>query len=303
MDDFEYRLMYEHLASIRECVTNFTGYVLGGSGVLVTILGVIANPAIAGLVAIIGSILVTMIALVILYKCNSHNRISGYLKVIEHERIDRANAPKNLMLWEVCIGRLHHYSRKRGTWAQIGESLNHLSDVSGVNHAEMYRVIQYLLRQNSPIDYRRKLKGGWIVLRAMGGSVSTESWVYPAYIAAIHLVLVFLLVAGGGFLLFTSQDLAPQYSNLLLPGFLLVASVQAICWFLYAGKLHDLIDGSSSVDSFFWRFLTIRNHVLKELGHQIEYPLTASWLTRMNERVERRVEQVTIDSPFFTKIE
>ena len=57
------------------------------------------------------------------------------------------------------------------------------------------------------------------------------------------------------------------------------------------------------MDSFFWRFLTIRNHVLKELGHQIEYPLTASWLTRMNERVERRVEQVTIDSPFFTKIE
>jgi hypothetical protein len=220
------------------------------------------------------SLMMSFVLLVLFYKFNSHNRFAGYCKLLNQEILDVPPASNDVCLlsWELCVERLRMSdcspptARGSRSSAKIGgftkEKMGVLADLLG-----------QISGKGAPVDRNKFLKGSKILIRAIFGHIETRSWGFPPIIVAMFFLIVSGFLAGGIWAFFKEdpswsvaaffRDLStwPTSNSLCVFGVFVLVS-QAFLWWRFSGKLHSLMEGSATVDSFFWRFVPVRAEFL-----------------------------------------
>lgn len=286
----EYELMRDEMINLKDCVTTYMGYVLGGSGLaifgLASLAATFSYVEAVVFASLILSIIISLILLILFYKFNSHNRFAGYCKLLNHERFSLSEEldgkELHFLAWEICIERLRHSDIRP-------EELNNMIQKAEINMNSAARGhLEWLVRQyvgTSPkIDESKLGKGIRHLFSALFARVRTNSWGFPPYVAAVFFVLVsgFWLAGFIASLTISLKDNGIE-TNVVIGSWallLITTIVQIYLWIRFAEKLFTLLEGSATVDGFFWRFLPVRVAYLNEYSIRPSYVL-----------IEKRLEE------------
>ncbi len=286
----EYQLIREEMRGVKDCMTNYVGYMLGGSGAAIfgfTALS-ISGVGYIGLAysALMMSLLVSMVLLVIFYKFHSHNRYAGYCKLLSFEKFEYLATvrPVQLFTWETCLEMLRGAETKPNTLYEIVDRFDFFDSI----RVELIKKLNdYLgprngknLPQSAPADERGFWRGFKRLFLALLGQSKTISWGFPPYVVAVFFVLCtgFLAVGVYSTLVGVFGDVSKElFSNTshkyILEGVtLLILIMQAFLWRLFCRRLQSLMEGSATVEAFFWLFLPIRASLLFSQNIAPQYP-------------------------------
>ena len=123
----------------------------------------------------------------------------------------------------------------------------------------------------SPDSNRNMTKRGFSLLRdcMLHARVRSESWKFPVWVIIVFFLLDIIFL-GIGLFSTAVEMLTSGWSNVALwVALLFVILTHARLWFYLFGKLHCLMNGSDTIDSAYWRFIPIRNHVLRQFGYEL----------------------------------
>lgn len=268
----EYKLIRKELESLKICITTYVGFVLGGAGVAILFIGrgmMDANcppdcpmdlrPL--GYAALALSLVVSSVFSILLYKFNSHNRFAGYCKLLTQESLELAagNAmPSSTISWEICMDRL----RKSDVRSVDLSTIATHTEIKGVDRPTIESEVKNRSGRGCAVDKKSTWKGICAFGRLLAGrGVASESWHFPAYIAAafLMLALMFLLSA---FVLLGHLGRWPELTGAWVI-WSAVAAYQLLIWVVYTRKLGRLMDGSATVESYCWRFVLVRIAVVE----------------------------------------
>ena len=276
----EYDLIRQEMISVKECMTKYIGFVLGGSGLAIYAILSMGHSSARfyeiAFTCFLLSVIMSFVLLILIYKFFSHNRFAGYCKLLNHEGYgSEGNDPitdrENLALfaWEICIERL------RASDASPSVLLNFLKtvDIKNIDKEKLnYLLIKYTGR-NPQKDRHKFLKGLKILFSAIFGKIETRSWGFPPMIIAMFFVIVIGFLVGGFYTItkisFMNSKALDTNMIFVLAGAVLVA--QLIIWFRFIGKLYALMKGSATVDGFFLRFMPVRASFLNKHHITPEY--------------------------------
>ena len=279
----EYKGLRNEIKELKSCITTYIGFVLIGVAPAFWELtkAVPSRPnfpmAFLGPMVALG---LKLVLLLLLYKCHSHNRYCGYCKLLEQEVFDhKGNQSIPVFLWEVCLDRLRwsddaenglakyltHYRGKRPTEEQVKDRVKRYSGLT-------------------PEADKDRFKDGWKLLlpsqRILHTEVETRgTWHYPLYIAKLFAFIDvgFLIL---GFILLIPQDLHAGYI-LHDYSYISVVVLWILCvgllfrvWSRLLGRLYRQMLGSHTVDAFCWKFVPIRDRLLRNLKIINEYELS-----------------------------
>lgn len=267
----EYKLIRIEMNNLKDCITKYIGYALAGSGAMIYGLARIDRTSSGGIapeIAIIAaafSILLSLILLVIFYKFNSHNRFAGFCKMLNHERyklIDDQNKTKNmssLFSWEVTVGDLRWFER-----SELDKKIIEKLKIDETDQKKLIYEITQCLGPNPSIDKGKRIKGFCILLKTLFlQNIKTNSWSFPP------LVVIIFLFLSSGFMLasyFVTCKIG-FFNNLGLVSFEAVITIfQLFLWIHFSGKLFSLMNGSTTVYSFFWKFIPLRTLFLNKFN-------------------------------------
>lgn len=259
----EYDLIRQEMISIKECITKYIGFVLGGSGVaiyaIISMGDFSANFYEKAFTCLLLSIIISFVLLILLYKFLSHNRFAGYCKLLNYESYGSIGNKGTFapFAWEICIERL------RASDASPTVLLNLLDNVKikDIKKDKLnYLLVKYTGRHPEK-DRHKFFKGLKILFSAIFGKIETKSWGFPPMIIAMFFIIVMGFLIGG---FYTIIKNCPVNDNKILDtniififaGTVLIA--QLIIWWRFIGRLYSLMKGSATVDGFFWRFLPVR---------------------------------------------
>jgi hypothetical protein len=197
----EYEQIRSEMLVLKDCVTKYMGYVLGGTGVAVFgFTAIEATGFSLAWSAMLLSLAISLVLVILFYKFTSHNRYAGYSKVLDAEVfVDAMENPKRLLhqspklivAWEMCIERLRVSDMKDS------EYLANMLDQVNIHfeHEHDKDRLKFLLRAYSgrhpPIDKLSHLWGIGRLLAALFGHVRTNSWAFPPYVASVFFVITF----------------------------------------------------------------------------------------------------------------
>jgi hypothetical protein len=281
----EYSAIRGELTTLKNCVTNYVGFVIAGSAAAFYGLAGKDTAAASGRweVAITSVLLAIVSALVLLllsYKFKSHNRYAGYSKLLTHERFERHDLPATpLFCWEICVDRLR---RSELDWNQRRHLLDYCCREGIPGLAELPRKLDALLPSaKQPRGLRlwwKWVKNGWRGFRLLVGlDVELgESWHYPLYVARIFCAIntIYLIFAfryeWRAFLIF-----AGSYEWRQLKHVVLLLSVLALVtiWAKFLTDLTYLMKESETVDAYCWKFVPFRAEFLRSLFTDVGYRL------------------------------
>ena len=287
----EYELVRAEMTSVKDCMTNYIGFVLGGSGV--ALFGVISlgtfTTNLLGLsyVSLFISILISLVLMILFYKFNSHNRFAGYCKLLNHERFDEGQILDDVeyVSWELCLERLRQ--------ADIDKDLIFkIIDIQGFRVNELnVQDLQWIIRQfggNNPrVDRGKCWKGMGKLFMAFWGRARTNSWAFPPFVASIFFVLCIGYLILGLYSVYryiVQSGVHGQESWILLAISSAIVIGQAILWIKFCGRLHVLLEGSTTVSGFFWRFLPIRAAFLNKYNIIPKYEFAQERLLELRDR-------------------
>ncbi len=259
----EYRLIRQELQSLKDCITNYFGFILGGTGIAVLGLGTLfikgTESHIIVYISFLISLLVSFVMFILFYKFNSHNRYAGYCKLLNHERFEKqdnnAEAFHSIIAWEVCLGRLRT--------SEIEEKyLINLCNDENTKISDDINLVNFFIDFHK-IDHGKRRKGFKLLLSTLFSKPHSTSWGFPPYVTVVFLVICGSLLLLGvikALLLYTGDQVDTEETiNLIM---LITCSpviiLQIFLWLNFIGKLHILMNGSETVDSYFCRFLPIR---------------------------------------------
>jgi len=297
----EYRLAREEMMSLKDCITTYMGFTLGSAGVVAVCLTILSralpqDPLWIGLSCLVISILITCVASVLFYKFTSHNRVAGYCKLLTHEIADDdvSQEVEALYSWEIVIERLKlsDYNREviismLGTPPKIQIKGLHMDGIK-----QLDRVIRLFTGRRPPSDNARYFWGWWAILKALVGKIQSRSWGFPPIPAAILFTLTASFLFIGTVIIYT-QSAKPDsnaITTIALDAAKCIVSLQILVWTLFAGKLHSVCEGSSTVQGYFWRYLPARAQYLNSQGIEPKYFQIESMLDETLEHY-RRVRQ------------
>ena len=184
----EYKLIREELSSIKRCMTDYLGFILGGSGFAVFGLGFIVNPDGSGRItamyaSLALSLVLVFVLLVLMYKFNSHNRIAGYALLLNQERWKTpAVWPRDLMLWEVCVEILREIDLKDDLLSKINKVLTE-------DEKKLNPIRSLDLRAREP---GQNFKGLKLLRQTLSGTQQTASWGFPIAVVRVFMALTSL---------------------------------------------------------------------------------------------------------------
>ncbi len=238
----EYRIIRTEMDHIKECITTYIGYVLGGSGAVFLALTASAkllsfNCLLSVTIGVEGVILLVLYTL--FYKFISHNRMAAYCRVLseEHLKIGKQNEtfPKNIFLWEVCINRIRDENKPHG--------IEHKSSTK----AGICLLFKFLNPQKK---------------------YETKSWAFPLYVTTTFFLL------SCSFTIFTfltifciCTDSPPLLWGIV--GFLLKIGVSTLAWNYFFKKLEMVMEGAGTVTEFTQAFKTIRANCFQKIDQNI----------------------------------
>lgn len=269
----EYKLIRKEMLNLKDCITNYIGFVLGGSGAAVFVLFSISGPSASvfgkAYTALVISTIISLVLMILIYKFNSHNRFAAYCKLLNHERYELPvdfNSNELLLSWEITVERLR-YSDINDQWlinlAKKGIEAKELDEKKLVKLLEKYT------GKKADVDNKKLRKGVWLLPKTILGRAVSKSWGFPPFVVAIFFLLCFGFFIVGLYetyevIRLNSIEGTDQIILGLFAIFILI--IQTSLWWRYFGKLHTLMKGSATVSGFFIRYLPIRIRFLNSYG-------------------------------------
>lgn len=288
----EYEFTRRETELVRDCITTYMGFVVGGSGAAMFGLAALRvfgadNKVVVSHVAFATSIIVALVLALLFYKFNSHNRYAAYSRALADEAYQPLPERKGVheskhVAWELCIERIRTADRFPELFREQVRALAYYKAMD----AQKVQAINWVLanyvghpgKNPPPVDVN-KVRGGvahlWLALR---GRTNTTSWAFPPSVVAIFFVLTSIYLAIGVYgtltVAFESWDSqrpfgAPLFILAIVSLAVLVA--QASIWKVLCGKLCTLLSGSATVDGFSFRFALVRAMYLQRFGLVPEY--------------------------------
>jgi hypothetical protein len=278
----EYEFIRSEMLNLKNCITSYMGYAISGSGIVLLGLAAINRTAecwdVLNFVSMIISLLLSLVLLIIFYKFNSHNRYAGYCKLLNQERLERKTDLKNdindLMAWEICMDRL----RASDFDARLLIDMCNNIEIKGLTKDQIIDRISMYAGKNPSADKHKFTNGLKIFLDTFRGKVQTRSWQFPLFVVMVFfpLTILFVFLSTYFMLNYTLCICQSRITQIFLILFsLFFWGVQFAIWKNFLGKLHNLLEGSSTVDAYCWKFLPIRYRFIIEKHGSIEYCLTS----------------------------
>jgi hypothetical protein len=181
----EYELIRQEMTTVKECITQYLGFVLGGTGIAVYAILAMSNTGTrfceVAFISFVLSIMMSFVLLVLFYKFYSHNRFAGYCKLLNQEDLGSSDDGKDVCLlsWEVCIERL----RASDSSPNVASDLVNKVKIQNIeDRVSLGLLINEYIGKNPPGDRNKFLRGLKILLLAMIGSIETRSWGFPPII-------------------------------------------------------------------------------------------------------------------------
>ena len=291
----EYESIRIEMMNLKDCITKYVGYVLAGSGAMIygiarvegSISQTVNSPAIAVITAAF-SMLISLVLLLLFYKFNSHNRFAGFCKLLNHECHEplaknnhgkvKGKQPNDLpeekdrttsiFSWEVTVGDLRWLE---STPQDLGNIISKII-ITEPDNKEIKKKIQErvgVYGKKPSIDAYSNIKGLGILLKTLLlRNVQTDSWAFPPLIVCIFLFLSF------GFL-FASYVVIYSIGitgvSALLVFEAIITVFHLFLWLHLCGKLFSLMNGSTTVYSFFWKFIPLRTLFLNKYNIMPSY--------------------------------
>ncbi len=273
----EYKELRREISMLKNCITTYVGFVflVVSTAVWQLARAVPTRPDhTMSLVALVTCVGLNIVLFLLLYKFNSHNRYCGYCKLLEQEVFAGGGVEDDdtVFLWETCLDKLRQSDFwKRGLVSEIQSYKGEYpSKDTLLEMAPRYSGV-------APSDDEPRYRDGW---RLLLGSEHEErgTWQFPLHVvrifAAIDLGLIALSIV-----LFVPKDNARSvqhyiashlHSSLLWLAFFVLL---LLLWRSLLAKLYRQMQGSQTVDAFCWKFVAIRNRVLRDLGLASHYKL------------------------------
>ena len=259
----EYELVRTEMTCVKDCMTNYIGFVLGGSGL--ALFGVISlgmfTKNLLGLayVSIFLSTLISLVLMILFYKFNSHNRFAGYCKLLNHERFEGGIDTPDVeyVSWELCLERLRRSDMDSELIGRLVKDIK----VNDLEKKPLKALIKKYQGDRPEVDKRKCWEGMKKLVKAFCGRSSTSSWGFPPFVASIFFVLCYgFLILGiiSVFRYVAGLERHSFESGALIGVTVCITAGQMFLWIMFCGRLQTLLSGSTTVDGFFWRFLPIR---------------------------------------------
>jgi len=200
----EYRHIREELRNLKNCITNYIGFVMGGSGIAFIGFQYIKDDKslheIIGFVSLILAIILSLVLSIIFYKFNSHNRYAGYCKLLDQEQIEieiengdilTEQSANNILSWEICVNRLRSSDFEEEPFANLYADYN-LDDV--ITDEGKAKIKSFSGKHKSADD--GKFCGGIRILyEAFLGKLNTKSWQFPLFVVIVFLILAVIYLS------------------------------------------------------------------------------------------------------------
>lgn len=298
----EYESIRIEMLNLKDCITKYVGYVLAGSGAMIygiarverSISETINSPEVAVITSGF-SMLISLVLLLLFYKFNSHNRFAGFCKLLNHERHEpleisdhgkpkekkQNNPPEDrvktnaIFSWEVTVGDLRWLE---STPQDLGSIINKVV-IAEPGRKELKTKIQERVQygKKPPIDAYGKIKGMGVLLRTLFlRKVRTDSWGFPPLVVCIFLVLSFGFLIASYVILYRIGVRGISSGLLVFEG--LVTVFQICLWLHVCGRLYSLMNGSTTVYSFYWKFMPLRALFLNKQGIKPGYISTEDYV-------------------------
>jgi hypothetical protein len=270
----EYQAVREELTTLRQCVTNYVGFVLSGSAVAFwSLTGKISEPMQAGEAAIVLAMVSMLVLFLLSYKFTSHNRYAGYCKLLTQEEFGGdPGITGDLFCWEICVDKLRKSDSKReGLLPECRDC-----HIPGIRSVESR--IRCISGSKPEIDKLSWLKGLGLLL-PLSGPEKEGSWKFPVYVARLFAAVNFIfMVFAAYFLLHGSIGGSVRvFRGYTVPKGFLLFSVGLVLlvflWVTFASQLYKQMAGSETVEAFCWKFLPIRYGFARELDPTLSYRL------------------------------
>jgi len=267
----EYELTRTELLQLKDCITTYMGYMLGGSGAILLCLPAIGRNGGANYFATVPlgvSFVISLVMFILFYKFISHNRLAGFCKLLNHEKYCMADSGvsicevDDILSWEICIDRLRA--------SDSDESLLYDDKLTykGVDKEALFMAIKNFKSKNI---LNKSLPNGFSLVRCfLNKKYRTQSWAFPIHVTVVFLSLCsFFLFTGVAFsiICFATDHSLWSLSYIFLS--VISCIVQYKIWDVYLEKLYDVMEGCHTIDSFCLYFIPIRIRYLKEIGNII----------------------------------
>lgn len=292
----DYELIRTEMSSLKSCITNYMGFVIGGSGIalyeLISKSGFVSNTVsnqsidygTIALTSLALSLLISLILVILFYKFNSHNRYAGYCKLITHEKFD-IELGGDVIAWELCLEHFRQFDlgdKNLIELVNVMDDKNPLKEILGDkllliergkwpnNLIKKFKWIEDLLPGLRFINSIIKLFAGFLILLSASIGVSrANSWRFPPFVTSIFFVICLGFTSIG---LYSYDNLTPNPDNeMFFIIVLIIGLFQLTLWMGFFIRLYSLMYGRTTIDSFYWRFIPIRFYFLKELGITPDY--------------------------------
>lgn len=219
----EYELIREEMLKVKECTTQYMSFVIGGSGVAAVAIALFsgrdADPLAIGYVAMILSLLASLVFLILFYKFRSHNRFAAYCMLLGEEQfpLRQRRIPDSIIAWETCINELRELGEAREKWEEyLGQQtrllirdvrlyLDHYTKSLRENQRrhvyeqlfvkKLLRLLRPRRKANRHLDHCAMLSGLRYFSGAIVGRSKTSSWRFPPLIMAVFLTITLGLLA------------------------------------------------------------------------------------------------------------
>ncbi|MEW5948525.1 MAG: hypothetical protein AB1711_03845 [Thermodesulfobacteriota bacterium] len=294
----EYKLIRQEMINLKDCITKYIGYVFAGSGAMIYGLAKVNNstsplssaqpnvilspfPAEVTFIAASFSMLVSLVLLMLFYKFNSHNRFAGFCKLLNHERHEllTGQPPEQkcvtsekdkeppLFSWEITVGDLRWLESKPNYLGNIMKEIS-ISEPTKRTLRERVEERIEINGKRPAIDSYKSMRGLSIIIKTiLLRNTQTDSWGFPPLV-----VCIFLFIVAGFLGASVSMVLQIGFlNNPVLFSYVIAIFVLQLClWWHISGKLFSLMNGSSTVYSFYWKFIPLRALFLNKQNPKIK---------------------------------
>jgi hypothetical protein len=283
----DYELVRKEMSDLKDCITNYIGFVLGGSAIAFYGLlysGIKDNRFdLVIYLTMIASVILSFILLNLFYKFNSYNRYAGYCKLLNHELIHETQLHEWIS-WEYCVDKVRQYDfdntifNELITNIQIAKNNNEdtiskeelISKITSTNEdapkpwiLKVWRLMKVILTES--------LHGFIVIIAALTGKIKTKSWKYPPLVTAIFFVLNMFFLILGLYSFYQLKCKSTKFSAFDWLAMLAVSIIQVYLWLYFCKSMHSLIKGTKTIEKYFWRFLLTRAYFLNRVNVKPKY--------------------------------
>jgi hypothetical protein len=209
----EYKIIQQEILSLKSCITNYVGYLIGGTGASLVGFAAaakdIGNYLNIAFAAASLSIVVSVLLLITFYKFTAHNRFAGYSQLLVSENLTEDNQIKEgsnkenedtleVYSWYYCRSQICYSDLRPEHYLKMANKCNfnikvlspnkplntslstHLS--SDEYKKNLISILTDISGKYPKIDINKKIEGWKILFSSLKGRVKTVSWSFPGFV-------------------------------------------------------------------------------------------------------------------------